>query len=92
MEEEIGVVTHYYGKIGVAVVKLTGKLLKVGQTIHIQGHSTDFVQEVSSMQIEHKNITEAKKGEEFGLKVDQKVKGGDKVFLVSWTTIQIKLT
>lgn len=82
MEKEIGVVIHYYGKIGVAVVKLTGKSLKVGQTIHLQGHSTDFVQKVESMQIEHKNIPEAVTGDEFGLKVDQKVHEGDKVYLV----------
>lgn len=82
MEEEIGVVTHYYGKIGVAVVKLTGKLLKVGQTIHIQGNSSDLVQKVASMQVEHQNIDQAKSGDEFGLKVDQKVHDGDKVYLV----------
>mgnify|MGYP001573209301 CR=1 FL=1 len=82
MEEEIGVVTHYYPKIGVAVVKLTRKSLSSGQTVHVQGNSTDFVQQVTSMQIEHKNIEKAKKGDEFGLKIDQKVREGDKVFLV----------
>lgn len=82
MEEEIGVVTHYYGKIEVAVVKLTGKSLKVGQTIHIQDHSTDFVQNVASMQVEHKNIEQATAGDEFGLKVSQKVGKGAKVYLV----------
>jgi translation elongation factor EF-1alpha len=82
-EKPIGEVTHYYNKIGVAVVKLTAGSLKVGQTIHIQGHSTDFVQEVSSMEIQHKNIQEAKVGDEFGLKVDQPARGGDKVYLVA---------
>lgn len=82
MEEEVGVVTHYYPKIGVAVVKLTGKSLSTGQTVHIQGNSTDFVQEVSSIQIEHKNIDKVKKGDEFGVKVEQKVREGDKVYLV----------
>jgi len=84
MEEEklVGLVTHYYNKIGVAVIKLTEGSLKVGQTIHIQGHSSDFVQEVSSMQIQHQEIKEVKKGDEFGLKVDQPVREGDKVYLV----------
>lgn len=82
MDEEVGVVTHYYSKIGVAVVKLTRNWLKVGQDIHIQGHSTDFTQTISSMQIEHKDIDTAQKGDEFGLKIDQKVREGDKVYLV----------
>jgi len=81
-EKQIGRVTHYYNKIGVAVIKLTNGSLKVGQTIHIQGHSSDFVQEVSSMQIEHQEIQEAKNGEEFGLKVDQPVREGDLVYLL----------
>ncbi|OGD86901.1 hypothetical protein A2Z23_01395 [Candidatus Curtissbacteria bacterium RBG_16_39_7] len=81
-EKPIGEVTHYYNKIGVAVIKMTSGTLKVGQNIHIQGHSSDFVQEVSSMQIQHDSIKEAKKGDEFGLKVDQPVREDDKVYLV----------
>jgi len=81
-EKPIGEVTHYYNKIGVAVIKLTAGSLKVGQTIHIQGYSSDFVQEVSSMQIQHQDIKEAKKSDEFGLKTDQPVREGDKVYLV----------
>lgn len=82
MEEEVGIITHYYSKIGVAVVKLTRNSLKVGQTIHIQGNSTDFTQQISSIQIAHKNIDTAQKGDEFGLKVSEKVREGDKVYLV----------
>lgn len=82
MEEEVGIITHYYSKIGVAVIKLTRNSLKVGQTIHIQGSSTDFTQQISSMQIEHKNIDEAKRGDEFGLKVSEKVREGDRVYPV----------
>ena len=82
MEEEIGVVTHYYDKLAVAVVKLTAKSLKVGQTIHIQGHSTDFVQKIASLQIEHQSVENVKTKDEFGLKVDQKARDGDKVYLV----------
>lgn len=82
MEEEIGVIVHYYDKIGVAVVKLVNKSLKTGATVHIQGHSSDFVQKIASMQIEHKNVGQVKAGDEFGLKVDQKVHVQDKVYLV----------
>jgi putative protease len=81
MEEQIGTISHYYGKIGVGIIKLTAGL-KVGDTVHIVGHSTDFTQQVDSIQIEHKNVENAKKGDDIGLKVSQKVHEGDKVFLV----------
>lgn len=81
-EKEIGEVTHYYNKIGVAVIRITTGELKAGDTIHIQGHTTDFVQDVASMQIEHKDVSQAKSGDEFGVKVDQPVRDGDKVHLV----------
>lgn len=79
---KIGEVTHYYDKIGVAVVELTGSLA-VGDEIRISGHGNEFTQKVESMQIEHENVKEAKKGQAIGLKIDQKVKDGDEVFKVS---------
>lgn len=81
MEKEIGKITHFFDKIEVAVVKLNGKI-KVGDKIHIKGQVTDFEQEIKSMQVEHKNIKQAKKGDDVGLKVDEKVRVSDKVFLV----------
>ncbi|NMB92347.1 MAG: translation elongation factor-like protein [Parcubacteria group bacterium] len=81
MEEKlIGKITHYYDKINVAIVELKATL-KVGDKIHIKGHSTDFEQIVSSMQIEHQNIETAKKGDIIGLQVEQKAKEGDEVYL-----------
>ncbi len=82
-EEEIGKITHYFGKIGVAVLELEGTLRK-GDKIHIVGGNgaRDFTQEVSSMQVEHENIAEAKKGDAIGLKVDEPVREGDKVYKV----------
>jgi len=77
----IGKVTHYFGNIGVAVIELSGKL-KVGETIRIVGGETDFNQTIDSMEIEHKKIEEAKKGDSVGLKVDQKVRDGYKVYKV----------
>ena len=81
-EKEIGEVTHYFNKIGVAVIKLTDNL-KSGETIHIKGATTDFSQKVESMQIEHETIDEAKKGESIGLKVSKPVREKDKVYRVS---------
>ena len=81
-EQEIGTVTHYYGNISVAIIKLSDSL-KVGDSIHIKGHSEDFTQEISSMQIEHKEVTEAKSGEFVGIKVSQKTHPNDKVFKVT---------
>ncbi|MFH1896345.1 MAG: translation elongation factor-like protein [bacterium] len=76
--QEIAKVTHYFSNIGVAVIKLS-KALKVGDTIQFKGATTDFEQEIESMQVDHENIPEAKKGDEVGLKVKEKVRVGDKV-------------
>ena len=76
----IGKVTHYFDKIGVAVIALEDNL-KVGDTIRIIGGlDTDFEQQVESMQMEHQPIQTAKKGDEVGLKVKEKVREGYKVY------------
>jgi putative protease len=75
----IGKVTHYFGKIGVAVIQLEDTL-KVGDTIRIVGGQTDFTQTVESMEIEHQKVNEAKAGQSVGLKVAQKVREGYKVY------------
>ena len=78
----IGKVVHYFDKIGVAVIALDAPL-KVGDTIRIVGgESTDFTQEVGSMEIEHEKIKKAKKGQEVGLKVKEKVREGYKVYRI----------
>ena len=77
----IGKITHYFGNIGVAVIELSGTL-KVGDTIRIVGGETDFEQNVESMEIEHEKVKEGKKGKSVGLKVDQKVHEGYKVYKV----------
>ena len=76
---QIGTVTHFFDHISVAVLALTDSL-RVGDAIHILGHSTDFRQEVTSMQIEHKEVTEAKPGDDVAIKVSQRVHPHDKVF------------
>lgn len=77
--QEIGQVTHYYSKIGVAIIRLDSTL-KVGERIAIVGSTTDLEQEVKSMQVEHQSIGEAKAGDLVGLKVKDKVREGDTVF------------
>jgi len=78
----IGKVVHYFDKIQVAVIQLD-KGLKEGEIIRIAGgESTDFTQEVKSMQVDHKAIKKAKKGDEFGMKVKEKVREDYKVFKV----------
>ena len=78
----IGEVTHFFGKINVAVVKLTDTL-KVGDNIHFLGRNTDFDQEVASMQVEHEAITVAEGGSEIAIKTIQRVRRGDSVFIIS---------
>jgi putative protease len=80
-EHEVGKVTHYYSHIGVAVVKLTDSLSK-GDKIKIAGHTTNLEQTVDSMQIEHNELEKAKKGQEIGLKVADKVREHDTIFKV----------
>ncbi len=80
-EKLIGKVTHYYGQPGVAIIALAD-VLKVGQTVRFKGASDDFTQNISQMQFEHKDIIEGKKGQEVGVKADQKVHENDEVYLV----------
>ena len=77
-EKLIGKVTHYFDKIKVAAIKLNAPL-KVGDQIRIVGGEVDFKQKVSSMEINHQKINKAKKGEEIGLKVKEKVREGYRV-------------
>ena len=81
MEKLVGEVFIFFSKAEVAAIKLSGDLT-VGDKIHIKGHTTDFEQKVSSMQIEGKNLQKAKKGEQVGIKVSEKVRPNDKVYIV----------
>ena len=77
----IGKITHYFNKIGVAVVDLSDTL-KVGDTIRIMGGNTDFNQVVESMEVEHQKVQEAKKGDSVGMKVNEKVREGYSVYKI----------
>jgi translation elongation factor EF-1alpha len=77
--EKVGEVTHYFTKIGVAVIDVTAPI-KVGDRIAVKGMTTNFEQTVDSMQIEGKNIEEAKRGDDIGMKVADRVRMGDVVY------------
>ena len=81
-EEKIGFVSNYFSKISVAAVELTDGTVSVGDNLHFLGHTTDLEATVHSMQIEHKSVREAKKGDSVGIKVPEKVREGDKVYKI----------
>ena len=81
-EEALGVITHYYSHLGVAVVQLNKGTLKAGSKIHVKGHSTDLTQKVESMEYEHRHVDEASAGQNIGLKVNDHVREHDIVYLV----------
>ena len=81
MKKHIGRVTHYFERIGVAVLDLSGGL-KVGDMVHIQGRTTDFTQPVESMEIQHQKVQSVGPGAEVALKVIEPVRQGDAVFKV----------
>lgn len=75
----IGTVTHFYGNLGVAIVKFT-KAVSVGTAVWFKGATTDFKETITSMQYDHKPIESAKKGQEVGIKIKGKAREGDEVF------------
>ena len=80
-EKLIGTVVHYYGKAGVAGIVLSGRM-KVGDTVRFKGHTTDFSETVESMQIEHETVAKAKKGDDVGIRVSDRVRIHDEVYRV----------
>lgn len=80
--EPIGEVVHFFAHVKVGVVKLRRGTLSPGDTIYIKGHTTDFEQKIKSMQVDHKPVEKAEKGHEIGLRVNGKVRHGDKVYKV----------
>jgi translation initiation factor IF-2 len=81
-ETEIGKVMDFFARPVVAGIDISGSL-KVGDKIHIKGHTTDLELTVNSMQIDNNNVTEAKKGQSVGIKVPERVRVGDTVYKVT---------
>ena len=80
--EKIGVVTHYFPHVNAAAVKLLKGGLKVGDSVYIKGHTTNFKEVVNSIQLDHAVISEGKRGQEIGLSVKSRVRQGDKVYKI----------
>ena len=78
-EQAIGTVTHYFGHLSVAAVTLTDSL-RVGDRIHVRGHTTDFEQTVYSMEVEHAKVDSAGPGDDVALQVTDHVRDNDKIF------------
>jgi len=82
VEEKIGTVEHFFTKVSVAAIRVTDGELRIGDTIHIVGATTDFTQKVESMEINRKPIEVAKPGDEIGIKVKERVREKDTVYKV----------
>lgn len=77
----VGKVSHYYSKLGVAVIDLSDTI-EYGDRISIEGATTNFEQTVDSMQVEHKAVKVANKGDSIGMKVIDRVRNGDNVYKI----------
>jgi hypothetical protein len=82
-EERVGIVTHYFGDLSVAAVRMESGSLRLGDTIHIRGHTSDFQQQVDSMQVDHEPVSDAAAGQEIGLRVTQHAREHDVVYKVA---------
>ena len=81
-EEQVGVIVKFFSKPSVAALEVTSGSIKKGDMLHYKGHTTDFTEEVSSMEIDNQPVQEAKAGDLVGLKVSQRVRPNDKVYKV----------
>lgn len=81
-EEAIGVITHYFSHLGVAVVQINKDTLRTGDQVHIKGHTTDFTQTIGSMEYEHQHVDQAAAGQSVGLKVVDHAREHDIVYVV----------
>ncbi len=81
-EKKIGIVFDYFSIPSVAAIEITDGILKTGEKIHILGHTTDFTQVASSMQVDHGKVEEAKKGDKIGLKVEDRVRPHDIIYKI----------
>lgn len=90
MESAIGMVTHYYSHLNVAVLQLTERL-KIGETIHILGHTTDVVQKVSSMEVNHHRVVVVEPGDNVALKVVEPVREHDTIYRVTKEVLDLQV-
>jgi hypothetical protein len=81
-EIEIGKVTHYFSKVGVAAIQITQDTLRVGDTVHVKGHTSDFTQPIDSMQVDNQSVAEATAGQSIGVRVKDHAREHDLVYKV----------
>ena len=81
-EIEIGKVTHYFSKAGVVAIQIAQDTLRVGDTIHVKGHTSDFTQKIDSMQIDNQPVAEATAGQSIGIRVKDHAREHDLVYKV----------
>jgi translation initiation factor IF-2 len=81
-ETEVGKVSDFFSRPVVAGIEMTGTL-KMGDRIHIKGHTTDIEMVITSMQIDNVDVTEAKEGQSVGIKVPERVRPGDTIYKVT---------
>jgi hypothetical protein len=79
-EERIGIVTHYYNHLSVAIIQLESGSLRTGETIHIKGHTSDFRQMVGSIEVDHAHVDQVQAGQSFGLRVSEHAREHDVVY------------
>ena len=89
MEVQIGRVTHYYSHLCVAVLQLTDRL-KIGETIHIFGHTTDLIQKVTSMEVDHHRVVVVEPGDNVAVKVLEPVRAHDAVYRVTRDVLDLQ--
>jgi translation elongation factor EF-1alpha len=77
------VVTHYFGRVGAGVIAMESGELRIGDTIHVRGHTTDFYQRVNRIEIDHAPVEVARPGQSVGVEITQRVREHDEVFKVS---------
>lgn len=81
-EDEVAIVVNFFSKSGVAALKITEGTIKIGDLLKYKGHTTDFTEEVASIQIENQPVEEAKAGDEVGIKVKERVREKDRVYKI----------
>jgi hypothetical protein len=80
--QRVGIVTHYYTHLGVAIIEIESGMLREGDTVHIKGHTSDFRQRVESMEIDHTHVFTVMPGQVFGMKVREHAREHDAVYKV----------
>jgi putative protease len=83
VSQRIGSVTHYYPHVNAGVIQIEAGELRVGDTVHVRGHTTDYYQRIDRIEVDHLAVQSARAGQSVGVHVTQRVREGDGVWKVS---------